>query len=869
MTKRDVLDKDLARRFAWRAAEPAALEEPQTAPSPEAPPPSPEDAALAEEKRREDARYAEERCKLLAEEIRRAWEIQSQPEQAAAARKVLRGALRLSFYIVRMEDHPIEAIRLWRLVIRHLSTADGAAHRRTRTGMFGLGFMPLSTRPREIVDLLVEAAEKGSSQITFLLDQHFKENEMSRHPELGERLAHLVDTARTWEARVRAARWLSLGEFPAAIPALRRALRMRHLRLRHHAIFILSQMKGPALTEEDVLWLLQDAVIHPMSQQADYERVHDYEEVLVEAVKLVRPAGGHRPLEVIVQGGGALIDRDRGGLDRGWALRTLAAGYPERALPFIDRCLFSVYSWNRRPALEALAFVADSEARPRLMEAAASPDLHVAEGAREQWFKRFGQECPVGPLACVPAGLLEGPPSEQLVSRLSVLRGKSDDARKAMTAVILAEAPEEGAPPASLSAAQREALALLICTLTFGSSTYGQDGLPSSDDAWVKALLGRFGAPAFEALAATAERPSLVGADSPWLGALSSADRSGLLTADQKEQVRSMAVRALGAPGWNGGTAPLMALRALGAPPEAEDRLWDVLLESCAAAEDEPDPLRHCRYWATEALETLPASPTLDARAAGAAEAAFARGDEDLFQYLMDLGGARRTAPVLAVATRAVDARDVRPEAVEMAHRAARALRNAGCIDSGWLLERLRDPELPAFGAVADLVDRAAPEEVVGALRAALESPARGGAAAAEAARCLVWKGDISTDDPRLAGIRERAPAKARADLAAAQIDLGAPLDGLRRDVAEALLSPDPRVTHELIEALYSKRPEGMDELFEELLPRVPAGDARGVMEHYLRAPTEASRYWVDAYQSDDEEDLEDDPLDEDDDDLD
>jgi hypothetical protein len=856
MTKRDVLDKEMARRFAWRIAEPEAPPAPVEAPASAAPPaaaPPPPDP----EAERVRAEYAAQRCKELAREVARVWAMTSLPEQAAATQRLLRLATRLSFDILRMDNHPLEAVRLWRLVIRHRTSSSSTARRRRSSAMFELGFMPVSSRQGEVVDLLVEAAESGDSDLAFVLDGRVATEETGRrHPELGARLARVVDTARTWKARALAARWLSLEDFPDAIPALRRALRMPHARLRYCALFVLPQMKGPALLPEDVLWLLEDAVKHPLPRDWGtdaHQRVHDYEQALLAAVQKAPPAEGWRPLEIIADGGGAHIGRERKGLSKGWALRALAAGYPERAAGRIDRALAATRGSRRHHAVEAIGLLPDELARPRLLAAAAHTEHEVVERAKALWFERFGAECPVEPLAGVAVELLAEAPSERFFACLTVLRGASDEARNAMIDALLAGAPERETPPEGLSAAQREGLALVLFALRHRGWLYKHPTLKIFEDEWASMLLGRFGAPAFTGLATIAEHAAVAGAPHGWLGALASAARNGKLSEPQKDRLREIARAALGSKAWDNATTPLDTLAVVGAPPDLEERLWSI---ATLPAERDGELDRGAFYAARSAVSALIAmrdAPGLEARVARAAEQARAARDWALFDRLMPFGDRHGAAAVLDVAARAMVEHDGDPEAFAPVYHGAWRLEKAGRIDGAWLLEQLRQPESPVFSLAAQLVRTATPEPAHAALRDTLESSARAGAAAAEAAMKLLALDGLALDDGRLDGILERAPAPARAALAAMLLDCGAPLAAYQRHVVELLLAPDEKPAGDVMESLYSKRPEGMDELFEELLPRVTARNVRRTMEHYLGAPSQAASYWADRDEDDPE----------------
>lgn len=861
MSKRDVIDKEQARRFAWRIAAPE-VDPPADKPPEPAPAPRDPDAA------REHARHAAERCRELANEVQRVWEMTSPPQQAAATQRLVRLASRMGFDVFGMEEHALAAVRLWRLVVRHHASAG------RRFDLLGLSFLPVSSRPSEVVDLLVEAAQTGDQNIAFALDMRVATEETGRrHPELGERLAHVVDSAKEWKARALAARWLSLAEFPAAIPALRRALRQRHARLRHAALFILPQMRGSALREEDVLWLLEDAVKHPLPLGYGgngLDKIFDYEAALLEAVKKAPPAEGWRPLEIIASGGGEHVDRDREGLGAGWALRALAAGYPERAAPRIDRELLAG-GFERRDAVDAIGLLPDELARPRLLAAAAMSEHDLAERARTLWFERFGAACPVEPLAGVAVELLSRPPSERFLSCLTVLRGASEDARKVMMAALVAEVPERETPPESLSAEEREALVLLLHAVRHGIRTYGQPSLPSREDEWVDLLLKRFGEPAFTALAGFAAEGASAGVRFGWLMGLLPAARGGRLTEPQRGRLREIACAALPSLDRRFARASLGALEAVGAPPEVLEPLWAI----AAASDEEIDrdgifgPDRDVVRVACGALATMRGAPGLDERIAAAAEEARAEGRWARFERLATLGADRGAAVVLDVAERAVAGFRGEREARKPMRTMARALREAGRIGPEWILDGLRRPESPRFTLAASLVHRPASEPVIEALRAAAGGRTGDGASEAEAVKELISLEAMSLDDPCIEGILSRAAPLPRAELIGELLYQRAPLELVQSHATELLLGADREAADEVSESLYLRDPEGTYELFEELLPKMPPGNARDLMRHYLRAPNEAARYWVDRWEDEDSDDDDDGELDDDEDELD
>ena len=870
MPKRDVLDEEIARQFAWRISVPET--KPAEEPKPEAPAPAEVDPIDAKER----AQYAAERCAELAEEVRKAWSLSSMPHQAAATKRLLRLAGRMSFDIVRMDDYPLESLRLWRLVVRHHQPG-----RSRRTELFNLSFMPISTRQAEVTDLLVEAAVVGDNHIAFLLDQSIAtEDTGRRHPELGERLAALVDNAKTWPSRALAARWLSLDEFPAAIPALRRALRKPHIRLRYYALFILLQMKD-ALLEEDVLFLLEDAVKHPLPRGfgESGEKNDDYESALLDAVKQIKPKDGWRPLEVIASGGGEHIFRERPGLDDGWGMKALAAGYPERATKRIDRALLAPSLARSYDAIEAIARLPDDLARPRLIDAAGHGENHVCERAKAIWFERFGGVCPVDPLVYVPKELLTEPPSERFWACLTVLRGASNEARFGIVDALLAEAPEVETPPLELSTVQREALALLLFALRFRSGLYRHPTLGKlSERDWVKLLMQRFGSLAFDGFCSIAEPPALAGISHGWFDVLADGARQGTLSKSQVDTLRAISQRVLASPTWDNVMAPLVMLSVVKPDLSDEPRLWEILTapfhgkngKADESDDDDHSPIRSPKdasRWAVYALQDMQGSPTLDQRLTRATEEAVARGQWEFFNLLVGLSAKRNVAAVFDIAKAAVLAYDGNLDTEKAMLYAANYLKPAGWLDEAWVVSVLEQPESPLFPIATHLVDRNAPASLVDILWRQIDSTARGGATAAEATLTLVWLDVMKGNDPRIDGILSRAPMHQKASLCTTLVDWKVPIDPYRRYLVECLLSPSDVVTGNLIESLYCREPEGTSELFEELLPKATNKRVKSTMRHYLKAPNEAARYWVDG--GDDEDDEDDDDFDDEDDDED
>jgi hypothetical protein len=851
MSKRDVLDQRMAQRFAWRAAmsgELPEMAEPGASPAPTAAPaakPPDAQAVKASQERREHITRA---CADLARQVALAWEMTPQSHQVAATTKLLERVLRLGLEVIGMREHPKETVRLYRLVVRHYQ--EMPAHSR-KESVHALCFAPVPTRKREVTDLLVEVAEVGEPWLTFLIERsEVLEAAGRRHPELGARLARVLDEGTTWAPREIAARWLAIGGFPSAVPSLQRALRLPHARIRWAALYGLFEMKPRALTESDVLWLLADALSHPLpggSNANIFDMIPGYEDTLIEAVGALHPAEGWRPLAILADGGGALIRRERAGLSTSFALRALAAGYPKRALARIDRSLADSQWSGRLAAVLAAGLLPEELARPRLLDAAAGPDHTTAERAKVLWFERFGAECPTAPLAGVPAELLLEPPSEAFFARLSVLRGSSTEAAGALLAVLLAEAPSAPAP------AERESLALLLFSLRLFSNTHRRPGLPSGEEAWAARLIERFGEPAKDGLFTLAERGALAGSDQGWIRPLTSLAQSGVIAGADRDRLRDLAARALQAPGWSDATGPLVALVAVGAPPELCDRLWSIAMRP--PADDVPEGnFAFARHWAVDALCAMKDAPALDERIALSAEDALRDRAYEELEQRVTLGCRRRLPAVFEIVERCLAGLDEDPALFDVASSGTYWMKEAGRIDEDWAVDALGRPEERRFEIAASLCYAWPSPAVVDALSRALASPDRAGSAAAEAASALVVMKSLGALDPRLDGILERAPLQPRASLLDVLLLRAAPLAPFRRHAVDLLVSADAKAAEDVFEALFSNKPEGTMELFEAVLELEPLPSIREAIKEYLGKPSEMELYWQDAGDEDEEE---------------
>ncbi|EYF02473.1 hypothetical protein [Chondromyces apiculatus] len=891
MSSHDVLDENLAQQFLWRISIPDLVALKEARPKQFVAQVQVREAPAGEVRARWE-RVGRD-CADLAQQVARAWEMAGGARQAAATGAMLSRVRRMGFDVIGMSAHPEEILRLWRLVARH----HGALPRKGRKdGIHALSFVPIPTESPEMPELLVEAAIAGDEWLAFLLEQSLQdENPDRRYPGASARLAEVLDVGPTWRAQAIAGRLLFMfGEVEAAIPALRRALRRPHAGVRTIAIEALLERAPEALTADDVQWLLEDAVKHPPPPgrgTRSLEMIDEYGQALIAAVGRVRPPEGFRPLGILADGGGLDARGQRAGLDAGWAIRALAAGYPERAVLWIDRALYGSRSWRRYDAVEAAGALPEELARPRLLEAAAGPGRYPVERAQALWMERFGESCPVDPLAGLCVEILAAPPSEKLLGRLSVLRSGPDEARGRMLEALLAEAPVEalversgangvgsgasGANDAnggSLDAEARETLALLVFNLRDPAVSPRVPELPVSEEAWAELLLRRFGAAAFEGLAALALRGARVGADHEWLEVLAGLDRKGLLCEAFRERLRQIAREALTSPRYQEGTGPLFALSCLGAPADLADRLWHAAVERTAeraSCEDEGRSSSACAlpygaYWAGEALAKVKGAPGLEARIAEEGEAALRAGDHRKLERIVRIGCQRRTPVAAQLGQRLLDGVDAAEGSVEAAVLCGYALHAAGKLDTGWVLAALRAPESLRFSVAARLCKPEASAEVVALLSATLGSKARGGAAAAEAAAALLSLKALAVEDSRLDGIlREAAgtPA-ARSQLAGLLLRLGAPFAQLKGHFLELLVGVPAAVSTgngasavsavsaagaaavSAYGVLTTQEPEGLRELLGAAWTAGPHPEIRQRLGREIGELGEAERYW-------------------------
>ncbi len=460
-------------------------------------------------------------CETIAFGVDRAWTLPPAQQAEAAATLLLR-AEALGMGYCAMVDHPLQSVRLLRLAARCAGALPEEAREAARNVVLWFDF----AHP-EIVDLLVETAEAEDIGLGDALGFAFhirREKDLFRSGEASARLAKLLDESPSFVTRRLAGDWLRLAAKRDAIPALRRALHVPCFLVRYRAFDILEQRFPDAIEASDLLFLVEEAVVHPPPEELRGEElaraVIYFPDLLKRALVRAWPAGAVEPLLRIVEGRCALGQCRFEGFDSGWALGVLAAACPEVAAPLIDERMSHV-EWDRRMlAAIGAGHLPDELAWPRLMTLAADGMPSIAERARERWLDRRGTLCPLDPLAGVEASLFTEAPDEKVLSRLAVLRRAPLEARAAMVEVLLGEAPDPAA------------LALLLFAGVDSSLWEGRPRphLPASRREYVATLVTRFGARAVGGVLGLARRyPE---GRWGWLHALRELARQGSLPGD-------------------------------------------------------------------------------------------------------------------------------------------------------------------------------------------------------------------------------------------------------------------------------------------------------------------------------------------------
>ncbi|MGI5864699.1 MAG: hypothetical protein ACOX6T_21985 [Myxococcales bacterium] len=796
-------------------------------------------------------------CNELAREIQAAW---AQPAKAQAsavvalAERVAEGGF-LSFGFC---NHPLAATRMMRLLLR----CEDAVAEDALNGAFLI--LPSAVEPHpELVALVCELAESGNRTARFC----FRLAKITEEPRFRQvfaeavpRLARVLDESERTSARVTAAEFLGSARTHQATLALRGALRSRRLAVREAALDALLSYGPPALAEEDVCFLLEDAALHVLPDDGDdavatYDLLNAYALRLEQATVAVHPPGGVAPLVQLARGEARASTCFNDVLDEEWALVTLAAAYPAQSLPLVDAALRSSRQWTRRYAVAAAERLPWELARPRLLTAACDGARAVAERAREAWRDLQHSPCPTAETDGLCLELLEGPPSDGMLLRLAVLRGDSEEAKRKLLPLLLEEAPSREALVLVLFAIQDDA------TFCHGAAPL----LPTHAADRGKLLVERFGAPAIEGLVWLGLRHPH-GYDSGFQHLDAVASRADL-PAETRDRLRELAVRAFRelAPDERDGALSLLA--QLGAPPD----LFPALLELVVGE------ARH--DW--KASTALMKSPNAEQPVVASLQKAVEARDWRLIPILGCLAARARWESARGLLLCLVRETPAGEDAAAVAIEEI----GASLWDAGWLAEAevwewLDDPGRPRFLVAADNLRPTEPEaaaRVHAALAAALDSPALAGRSAGASAAALLYEERIEPDSPALLRALRAAPLDVRGEILAAPafhtewIDRSAVLanpklrrisraegrrprhrmtEEVRAEVLRAFA--DPAVDHEktwmLVDVLTGTS-EGRD-----LLLRARAGcpsiEVRDEIADVCRVPREDADYWEKSFET-------------------
>jgi hypothetical protein len=829
MSKNDELDRRRAAAFAWRFTRPGeaiVLPDDEHAEAGHKPDPASQDASPAGD----DGyiREAYDACDGIAEEIERIWSLPD-AEQASALEPLLARASELGLGLCAMQHYPWQSVRLLRLTLRCRDELSEDAWDAAWISATWLDY----SHP-ELVDLLVEVAHAGATSLVasfMLVVPDARWQAIARIPGAIARIARVIDEGPTHVARGIAVAWISCTGGREAVPALRRALRAPHFVLRYRALDVLERRFPDMLQVDDVLFLLQDAVIHtPPDNLMDEEIRHanfDFPDTLEHAVARLRPAAAIEPLVTIAEDRGVSRWRIRSCLDSAWALGVLAAAFPEQAVLLIDERLSHVGRDRRRMATEAAGRLPDALARPRLLAAAADGVPEIAERAQAIWLKRYAELCPLDAMAGLQTALLDGPPSEQMRSRLGVLRSAPLEARAAMVEVLLGEAPDP------------EALVLLLFAVLDSRlwELKPRPGLPEYREHFCRALVERFGVRAVHGILALEARYH---GRWGWLHAIVTLLTDSKIPEDAHPALRALATRHLTGADRKPEYDAIAILAHVGPPPELVERLWRMARDPAEAF--------YIHSIAVRALARVPADDAgLDQAVLDEMDAAFAAPDLPRFALAAAVGFARGLPAATALTERALaeigPARPDDPRVLGALADCVEGLSTAGRLPDTFVSEALGRPGTYLFAVAARFMLRRKLEEPQAeALRAALagDDPA----CAAEAACTLLGQGIIAPELPELPGVAARAPLMLRAELIYKMWGRGASLRDLWHLLAPLLVSADRDVTEPLRHLSYHLEKSGLQDELRALLPRVVDPELRlDIEDVFARAPDD---YWQD-----------------------
>ena len=844
MSKHDELDRRRAAAFAWRFTKPGETivlpddgdDDTQERSDGEVEDGEPE--AEQDETELENApstsgegffREAGETCAAIALEVDRLW-LLPEAEQASPLIPLLHRASELGLGLCAMQHFPLQSVRLLRLALRCRDSLSDDTWEATWTSAAWLDY----NHP-ELPELLIEVARAGERSLVtaFLLaisDARWKA--VARVPGAVARIAQVIDDGPTYVTRCIAVAWISCMGGRAAVPALRRALRAPHFVLRYHALDVLDQHFPDRIEAEDVIFLVKDAVIHAPPddlRDEEIERANVYlPQALERAVVRLKPRQTIAPLVDILEGNCAARWRLGLSLHDAWALGVLAAAFPKDALAHIDRRLCHVQRDRREMATDVLDRLPDAQARPRLLVSATDGVPEIAERAQAIWLQRYAELCPRDPMAGVETALLDGPPSEQMRSRLDMLRTAPLEARAAMIEVLLGEAPDP------------EALALLLFAAIDNRiwERRIRPGLPEYRETFCRALVDRFGTRAVDGIVALEARypEGRFG----WIHALAELLSRGGLPESTYPALRATASLRIEGTDETPTYDAISILAHVGPPLELLDRLWRMAYD--------PSEISYMRNVSVRALARAPADATdLDAAVRAEMEAAIDAADVPRFALAAAVGFARKLPEATALTQRALlehgPARPENPRVIAALADCVAELSSAGSVPDTFLLEALSQPATYRCAVAARLAQRRKLQEPeLAALGVVFqgEDPA----CAAEAACALLGHGTITPDHADLLAVAGRAPDMLCAELLFRMRVRGAALPDLWPLMAPLLVSADPEVTDPFQHFAYEFEKEGLGEQVRALLPQIVDPVLRSEVEDVLARTAE--RFWKD-----------------------
>jgi hypothetical protein len=814
MTRGDQLDAALAKHFAWRFVRPgdtAHVAELLRLAGGGAVPDARDELSDDEGSARLGAR-ARAACRALALGVAEAWALTEEDASVRATKRLLVRAERLNAAIVGMEAHPREAVRLLRLFVRNAGSMTRRQHERAGS------VAALTPRDHaEAADLFVEVARAADREIAqaLLSGGPGDDGDGAWDPRAGEadslaaRLADVIDAGPTHACRSVAIDLLTcLKGRRAAVPAVRRALRVPEFSVRARALHALATATPCAVSEEDLVQVLRDLAANAPPDAPDDEHEEDERllaDAVVAALAHVQPSEAEEALLDIID-----AEHPAVWLDAGWATEALAVAFPETAVAMVDHWLKCTHAHERTRALPALERLPDDLAEMRLCVAANDPALIVRESARRQWLQRFDRVRPMGTADVAGAALIAGPASERFMARLAVMHGRVREAKQGMARALLAEAPD------------REALVLLLQLVgddvesrepTFGSAAF-------QPEAWAVTLVRRFGALGVEGLCALAARfpePESFG----WMRRLGDLVERGVIDRADAGPLRELAAGHVRSEDSGRVDDSLRVLAMVAAPPEMLDRILAIALEDDIGASE------------ARALIVNWPERAVDARLASEMALGLAGRDWARLHHASWMALERGAPAARVIAQRVLEVAEHEPDAADAAVECARRLRDAGVLDQAWVLAALARPESPMFVVAARAWRRDA--TVSGSLETALTSPARGGVSAVQAAISLLH-GDpgLSPRDRRLVAVLDSVGPSQRAELVHAMCMHGAPLAIVGPKLEELLVSTDPKVTGPLVGVagwLTSPRARA---LLRAALPRLVDAELRADIEESL-----------------------------------